>query len=163
MADALVCWQGDRADQRALEQQPDWSGLKGIDGLWPRLAQSHGTLMAVEAAHGPAPESLSFQALHERIAQVAACLAAQGIGPGDVVAQFAENGPRWLAVDQGLMRLGAANAVRGSQAPVEELAYILGDCGAKALVLEDASLLEPLQAAGAVSYTHLTLPTKRIV
>ena len=120
MADALVCWQGDRADQRALEQQPDWSGLKGIDGLWPRLAQSHGTLMAVEAAHGPAPESLSFQALHERIAQVAACLAAQGIGPGDVVAQFAENGPRWLAVDQGLMRLGAANAVRGSQAPVEE-------------------------------------------
>ena len=55
MADALVCWQGDRADQRALEQQPDWSGLKGIDGLWPLLAQSHGTLSAVEAAHGPAP------------------------------------------------------------------------------------------------------------
>ena len=52
MADALVCWQGDRADQRALEQQPDWSGLKGIDGLWPLLAQSHGTLTAVEAAHG---------------------------------------------------------------------------------------------------------------
>ena len=157
MADALVCWQGDRADQRALEQQPDWSELKGIDGLWPRLAQSHGTLMAVEAAHGPAPESLSFQALHERIAQVAACLAAQGIGPGDVVAQFAENGPRWLAVDQGLMRLGAANAVRGSQAPVEELAYILGDCGARALVLEDASLLEPLQAAGALAGLRFVL------
>ena len=133
MADALVCWQGDRADQRALEQQPDWSGLTGIDGLWPLLAERHGALTAVEAAHGSAPESLSFQALHERIAQLAACLAAQGISAGDVVAQFAENGPRWLAVDQGLMRLGAANAVRGSQAPVEELAYILGDCGARAL------------------------------
>ena len=157
MADALVCWQGDRADQRALEQQPDWSGLKGIDGLWPLLAQSHGTLTAVEAAHGPAPESLSFQALHERIGLVAACLAAQGIGAGDVVAQFAENGPRWLAVDQGLMRLGAANAVRGSQAPVEELAYILGDCGARALVLEDASLLEPLQAAGALAGLRFVL------
>ena len=88
---------------------------------------------------------------------MAACLAAQGIGAGDVVAQFAENGPRWLAVDQGLMRLGAANAVRGSQAPVEELAYILGDCGARALVLEDASLLEPLQAAGALAGLRFVL------
>ena len=44
-------------------------------------------------------ESLSFQALHERIGLVAACLAAQGIGAGDVVAQFAENGLagwRWI-------------------------------------------------------------------
>ena len=74
MADALVCWQGDRQDQRALEQQPDWSGLRGIDGLWPLLAERHGMLSAVEAAHGSAPESLSFKELHERIGKVAACL-----------------------------------------------------------------------------------------
>jgi long-chain acyl-CoA synthetase len=63
---------------------------------------------------------------------------------GDVVALFAENGPRWLITDQGLMRAGAADAVRGSAAPVDELRYILEDSGAIGLVVESAALLEKL-------------------
>ena len=157
MAEAWVQWRGDRMDQQALANQPDWSQLQGIDGLWPRLAQAHGSLQALDMAHGPAPETLSFEELHQRIGAVAAGLARHGIGEGDVVALFAENGPRWLAVDQGLMRLGAAAAVRGSNAPVEELAYILQDCGAKALVLEDASLLLPLRDCGALNGLRFVL------
>ena len=38
MAEAWVQWRGDRMDQQALANQPDWSQLQGIDGLWPRLA-----------------------------------------------------------------------------------------------------------------------------
>ena len=111
MAEALVRWQGDRGDQRALSGQPDWSDLQGIDGLWPRLAREHGQLQALDMAHGPAPELLSFEELHQRIAAVAAGLARHGVTSGDVVALFAENGPRWLAVDQGLMRLGALSCI----------------------------------------------------
>ena len=157
MAEAWVRWQGDRGDQRALSRQPDWSDLHGIDGLWPRLAREHGQLQALDMAHGPAPELLSFEELHQRIGAVAAGLARHGVTSGDVVALFAENGPRWLAVDQGLMRLGAAAAVRGSTAPVEELAFILQDSGAKALVLEDPSLLEPLRDRGALAGLHFVL------
>ena len=145
---AWVRWSGDRQDQRALAAQPDYSDLQGIDGLWPRLAQSHGNLLALDQAHGPAPEQLSFAQLHRQIGLVAASFQRLGVGAGDVLALFAENGPRWLAADQGLMRLGAAAAVRGSQAPVEELAFILSDAKAKALVLEDPSLLRALARAG---------------
>ena len=145
---AWVRWSGDRQDQRALAAQPDYSDLQGIDGLWPRLAQSHGNLLALDQAHGPAPEQLSFAQLHHQIGLVAASFQRLGVGAGDVLALFAENGPRWLAADQGLMRLGAAAAVRGSQAPVEELAFILSDAKAKALVLEDPSLLRALARAG---------------
>jgi len=67
------------------------------------------------------------------------------VKPGDVVALFSENSPRWLVADQGLMRLGAADAVRGSGAPVEELRYIAADSGAVALVLESAELLTRLK------------------
>ena len=157
MAEAWVRWQGDRGDQRALAGQPDWADLQGIDGLWPRLARAHGSSPALDMAHGPAPEQLSFEQLDQRIAVVAAALARHGIGSSDVVALFAENGPRWLAVDQGLMRLGAAAAVRGSNAPIEELAFILQDCGAKALVLEDPSLLEPLRDGGALAGLQFVL------
>ena len=162
MAEAWVRWQGDRGDQRALAGQPDWSDLQGIDGLWPRLARAHGPSPALDMAHGPAPELLSFEQLDQRIAAVAAALSRHGIGSGDVVALFAENGPRWLAVDQGLMRLGAAAAVRGSNAPIEELAFILQDCGAKALVLEDPSLLEPLRDGGALARSQRGWQLERV-
>ena len=39
---------------------------------------------------------------------------------------------------------GAADAVRGASAPVEELRYILADCGATALVVQNAALWDRL-------------------
>jgi len=157
MGQAWVRWGGDRQDQQALAAQPDWSDLSGIDGLWPRLAQRHGQLLALDQAHGPAAERLSFSQLHQRIGAVAASFQSLGVRAGEVLGLFAENGPRWLAVDQGLMRLGAAAAVRGSQAPLEELAFILADSQAVALVLEDPALVKPLQAAGALQGLRFVL------
>ena len=57
------------------------------------------------------PEQLSFRGLHQQIEQAAAGFAALGVRPGEVVGLFSENSPRWLVADQGLMRLGAADAV----------------------------------------------------
>jgi long-chain acyl-CoA synthetase len=104
----------------------------------------------LEAPHAATPEQLSYRQLQQRIEQAAAAFAGLGVGAGDVVALFAENGPRWLQADQGLMRAGAADAVRGSAAPVEELAYILEDSGAVALVVESAALLAKLALSAEV-------------
>ncbi len=101
--------------------------------------------MAVDAPHAAHPERLSYQALAERIDQAAAAFRSLQIGSGDVVGLFAENSPRWLVADQGLMRAGAIDAVRGAAAPVEELRYILEDCAAVALVVQTADLLQRLQ------------------
>jgi long-chain acyl-CoA synthetase len=114
------------------------------------LAQCHGDLLALDQAHGPAPERFTFNQLHQLIGTVAASFQKLGVSTADVVALFAENGPRWLGVDQGLMRVGAAAAVRGSQAPLPELEFILADCQAMALVLEDSTLLLPLAKADAL-------------
>ncbi|MEB3184395.1 MAG: AMP-binding protein, partial [Cyanobacteriota bacterium] len=109
-----------------------------MEQLWPRLAALHGERLALEAPHASPPISLTYRQLQEGIEQAAAGFAALGVRPGDVVALFAENGPRWLQADQGLMRAGAADAVRGSSAPPEELRYILRDSGAIGLVVESA-------------------------
>ena len=108
------------------------------------MAQRYGAAVALEAPHSTPPEQLSFNALNAAILQAAAAFACLGVAPGDVVALFAENSPRWLIADQGLMRAGAADAVRGSTAPVEELRYILEDSGAVGLVVESAALLHRL-------------------
>jgi long-chain acyl-CoA synthetase len=145
MPTAEIRWTGSRRDQQALAQRPDWGDLTGLEQLWGRLAERHGDATALDAPHAKPAEQLSFRDLHTRIEQAAAGFAALGVKPGEVVALFSENSPRWLVADQGLMRLGAADAVRGSGAPVEELRYIAADCGAVALVLESAELLTRLK------------------
>ena len=101
--------------------------------------------MAVDAPHAAHPERLSYQELALRIDQAAAAFRSLQIGSGDVVGLFAENSPRWLVADQGLMRAGAIDAVRGAAAPVEELRYILEDSSAVALVVQTSDLLQRLQ------------------
>jgi long-chain acyl-CoA synthetase len=147
---AEIHWQASDRDRRALARRSDWSDLSGIEQLWGRLEQLYGDAVALEAPHVHPPETLTFRQLRGGIEAAAAGFAALGVRAGDVVALFAENGPRWLQADQGLMRAGAADAVRGGSAPVEELRYILRDCGAVGLVLESAGLLERLVAADAL-------------
>jgi long-chain acyl-CoA synthetase len=142
---AAIAWTGSAEDRRALALRSDWSDLSGLEQLWPVLAERYGDSLALDAPHARPPQRFSYRELQRAIVQAAAGLAELGIGAGDVVALFAENSPRWLVADQALMRLGAADAVRGSSAPAEELRYIAADSGAVALVLESAALLEALQ------------------
>ena len=142
---AEVHWSGSPEDRAALALRHDWSGLKGLEQLWPELVRRYGEQPALAAPHTRPPEAFTYRQLQERIEQGAAGLAALGVGPGDVVALLAENGPRWLVADQALMRVGAADAVRGSGAPLAELRYILDDSGAVALVVESAALLGRLE------------------
>jgi long-chain acyl-CoA synthetase len=141
---AEIQWNASPRDRQALAARHDWSQLAGLEQLWPELERLHGDAIAVEAPHARPPESLTYRQLRQGIEQAAAAFASLGVAEGDVVALFAENGPRWLLADQGLMRAGAADAVRGSGAPPEELRYILSDCGAIGLVVESAALLQRL-------------------
>ncbi|MFM7676905.1 MAG: AMP-binding protein [Synechococcus sp.] len=144
VAPAEIHWSGSAQDRRALEARTDWSHLRGLEELWPALDARYGEAIALDAPHAHPPETYSYRELRLGIEAAAAGFAALGVTAGDVVALFAENGPRWLLADQGLMRAGAADAVRGSAAPMEELRYILEDSGAVGLVVESAALLESL-------------------
>ena len=108
--------------------------------MWPWLADRYGTITALDAPHATHPEQFSFGELAQRIATAAAAFEAKGVLENDVVALFSENSPRWLVADQALMRCGAADAVRGASAPVEELRYIIDDSKATALVVQNADL-----------------------
>ena len=146
---AEIHWSNPQLDRQAQARRHDWSALQGLDQLWPELERQYGDAGALVAPHDTEDkETVSFSALRQRIDQAAAGFAALGLGGGEVVALFAENGPRWLVADQGLMRCGAANAVRGSSAPVEELRYILADSGSVGLVVESAALLARLGLDG---------------
>ncbi|AII48737.1 long-chain fatty acid--CoA ligase [Synechococcus sp. KORDI-52] len=133
-------WSPTARETDALQRHAHVQRLSRVDAVWPWLADRHGAIAAVDAPHAAHPERFNFGELSERIATAAAAFRRHGVTEGDVVALFAENSPRWLVADQGLMRAGAADAVRGASAPVEELRYILMDCQATALVVQNAEV-----------------------
>ena len=142
---AYINWKATRFDARAIQSGPNWSDLQQLHGLWPQLTKLYGNLQALNAPHGCPPERFTYGELNDAINCTRAALQSLGLGIGDVVALLADNGPRWLIADQGVMSCGAADAVRGSAAPVAELQYIIKNSKASGLILQDRSLLERLR------------------
>ncbi len=97
-----------------------------------------GELFAHWTKEAPEQEALSFQGrrltwaeLDERARRVTGALTAAGVGRGDRVAFVDKNTPACLEVTFGASSLGAANAVVNWRLAPEELAYVLGDSGAR--------------------------------
>ena len=80
----------------------------------------------------------SYARLDAEVARLAGGLAAHGIGAGDRVALFMGNQPAFVAVLFALQRLGAIAVPIGEREQRPGLAYMLGQCGARAIVADAA-------------------------
>ncbi|MEG4579220.1 long-chain fatty acid--CoA ligase [Microcoleus sp. MON1_C5] len=138
-------------DRANLSRLIDYSSIQSIPEFWAIVKQQFGQTVALHDPHSQPEIKLTYTDLYQQIQQFAAGLQALGIepNPGEPipprVALFADNSPRWLIADQGIMMAGAANAVRGATADPEELLYIIQDSGSIALVVENRALLKKLQ------------------
>ncbi len=141
---AHAIWTPTKKEQNALDSHQCPKGINRVDQIWPWLKNNYGQIMAVKAPHSACPENYNYQELADKISIAAAAFNSFGIVSGDVVSLFSENSPRWLIADQGLMRVGASNAVRGATAPASELKYILSDSQSVALIVQSAKLWNDL-------------------
>ena len=131
-------------ERQNLQQSVDYSSAQGIPEIWAIAAERFGHIVALHDPHSKPAAQLTFAELHQQIRQFAAGLQALGINKGDRVALFADNSPRWMVADQGLMTAGAIDAVRGSQADPDELLYILEHSDSTALIVQDLATLKQL-------------------
>ncbi|KAF6005389.1 Acyl-CoA synthetase long-chain member [Cyanidiococcus yangmingshanensis] len=124
-------------------------GWTSVPCIWETLAEAYRDVVALIDEHNPHHEPIrwTYASVHEEIRAFAAGLRHHGsmkMQPGDMVALFSENSARWLVADQAIMWNGAATAVRGTAAPVDELAYILEHSNAVGLVVDTPNVLEKL-------------------
>jgi len=78
-------------------------------------------------------ERVTYAEFDARIARAAAILAADGIGPGDIVAVFMKNSAAFLEIAFAASHLGAVFLPVNFRLSGEECAYIVGHAGAKRL------------------------------
>jgi long-chain acyl-CoA synthetase len=138
-------------DRANLSRLIDYTAIRSIPEIWPIVQQKFGQIIALHDPHSEPEIKFTYTDLYQQIQQFAAGLQALGIEPNPEeavpprVCLFADNSPRWLIADQGIMTAGAANAVRGATADPEELLYIIQDSGSTALAVENLALLNKLQ------------------
>jgi len=114
--------------------------LNHIDQIWEELKFKCGNTLAVCDLRGKYKEKFSYSELADLITKVSSSFENYGLKKGDVVTVISENSPRWLAVDQGLMRLGAINAVRGINSPSVELDYIIEHSNSVGLIVQSKEI-----------------------
>lgn len=136
-----------------LKHFTDYSSVQSLAEIWPMAAKKFTKVVALKDPHAKPEVVLTYFELYQQIQQFAAGLQAVGLlpeldqeGVPTRVALFADNSPRWLIADQGIMTAGAANVVRSAQAEQEELLYILADSGSVALVVENLASLKKLRS-----------------
>ncbi|MGL5080921.1 MAG: AMP-dependent synthetase/ligase [Microcoleaceae cyanobacterium] len=127
-----------------------YQSLRSLPDIWPILAEAIGEQLALHDPHSRPEIKITFGEFWSQVQTFAAGLQTLGIEPEggalpSRVALFADDSPRWLVADQGIMLAGAADAVRGAMADPAELIYILNNSGSIGLVVETLKLLKTLQ------------------
>jgi long-chain acyl-CoA synthetase len=121
---------------------------RSVPELWMRIAEVVPDLRAVYDAHHCDGKlvDLTFQQFSNEIRKSARVFRDLGVSKSTNVAIFAENSAHWLLADQGIQRIGGVTAVRGADAPLDELRYIYNHSDAKLVVLQGPKLIESLIA-----------------
>ena len=91
-------------------------------------------------------ESVTWNELRERARAVAGGLASLGVGKGDTVALMLNNRLEFFPIDLGVVTLGGVPFSIYQTASPEQIAYVVGDAGAKVAIVE-RSFLETFEKA----------------
>ncbi|HWN15127.1 MAG TPA: AMP-binding protein, partial [Candidatus Dormibacteraeota bacterium] len=113
----------------------DWYAKQTIGLLPERAARQWGPREAL-AFQG---RRWTFAEMHARVDAVAQGLLSLGIAPGDKVALWMVNRPEWIDAMFAIMKIGAVLVPVNTRFRTEDMAYILGQSDAAAVVLADRS------------------------
>ena len=144
-------WQMSDRERTNLQEVTLYDSVQSLSEIWPLAAKRFGQITALHDPHVEPEVKLTYEQLNEQIQKFAAGLQALGVISTEKetsvpprVALFADNSPRWMIADQGIIVAGGADVVRSATADIEELAYILQDSGSISLVVENLALFQKL-------------------
>jgi long-subunit acyl-CoA synthetase (AMP-forming) len=99
-----------------------------------------------DAILAPEGYSISWNDLRRRVDAIAGGLAGLGLGKGDTLAIMLNNRPEFIPCDLGGVALGAVPFSIYQTSSPEQIAYAVGDAGARVAIVESA-FLEQFEAA----------------
>ncbi|NRB09729.1 MAG: long-chain fatty acid--CoA ligase [Richelia sp.] len=132
-------------ERSLLQGLLDYSQVQSVPEIWSVVANKFGDAVALLDPHANPEVMVTYSQLYQQIKQFAGGLQSLGIQAGTRISLIADNSPRWLVADQGIMMAGAVDAVRSSQSARAEMLYILAHSGSTALLVQDLQTLKKVR------------------
>lgn len=110
-------------------------------------ARERGDAPFLWAKRDGAWQPLSWREVAQQVAGIATALKTMGLEPGDRVALVSENRPEWCIADLAIMAAGCVTVPTYVTNTERDHAHILGDSGAKAVIVSTAKLARTLVPA----------------
>ncbi len=107
-------------------------------------ARDKGDAPFLWAKRGGVWKSVSWKEARRQVAAFAESLKAIGIEPGDRVMLVSENRPEWLIADLGIMAAGCITVPAYTTNTTRDHTHILGNSGAKAVIVSNQKLAKNL-------------------
>ncbi|MBQ7126447.1 AMP-binding protein [bacterium] len=117
-------------------------GEKSVNHFFEKSAKEYLDYQAITDDH--CNVHMTYAEMLEKIRLTAGGLQYLGIKKGDFVGLFTENNGLFMTIGQAIIKCGAIEVLRGSNAPVEELDYIIKHSDAKGLFLFNNDLLDKI-------------------
>lgn len=130
-----------------VNEHPTSPTHSSVPALCLSASLQHGKEDALNHRIGGEWKRLSAEGFVERVRHMALGLAALGIKPGDRVALLSENRPEWSMADMAILSLGAINVPIYTTQAVDQVQYILGDSGTRAIFISNRRLYKHARAA----------------
>ena len=118
----------------------DYASCRSLPAMFFEVARRQGARPFLWAKNDGKYRSLSWADAADKVRRLARGLAALGVEPGDRVALVAENRPEWVVADLAVMSAGAVTVPAYVTNTVEDHRHILGNSGARAVIVSTASL-----------------------
>jgi long-chain acyl-CoA synthetase len=112
-----------------------------INEMFQTTVANHGAKVALRYKKDKTFHDISYDDLADRVATLCAGLIALGIEKGDRVALLSENRPEWAVTDLAVLALGGVVVPLYPTLPAPQIAYIVRNSGAKALIVSDKKQL----------------------
>ena len=120
---------------------------KTLDGLFSERVRRSPRMIAYRSYDQIAGNwrDHTWEQIEKEVARWQAALTKEGLVTGDRVAVMSRNCPEWVIFDQAALGLGLVVVPLYTEDSAENAAYILGDSGARLLLLEDREQWQSLE------------------
>src|SRR4051812_11382299 len=116
--------------------------------LWTRRVAESGDGVAFRYKEGGAWVTMTWRQADKAAREIAAGLAEGGVGSGDRVCLVSQTRVEWMLCDVAALLLGALIVPIYATNTADQSAFILRDCGARVVIVEDAMQLEKVLSVG---------------
>ncbi|MET3469562.1 long-chain acyl-CoA synthetase [Novosphingobium sp. 1529] len=134
-------------ENQAAVQVAQLAEMPNLVSLFLARAAQHGDAPFLSAKRQGTWVAQSWRSVADQVCLLAQALRALGLNPGDRVMLVSENRPEWCIADIAIMAAGLVTVPTYTTNTARDHLHILENSGARAIIVSNAKLAQPLLAA----------------